>query len=318
MKYLIIGAGGTGGRIAGFMTKAGFDVSVIARGEHLRAIQEKGLCLETPSLGEFSVFPKAYDMERYHDAPDVIFNCVKGYSLASTIPFMRKVAHEKTVIIPLLNLYGTGGVLQKALPNLLVCDGCIYIAAQIKVAGVVSQTGDIFRVVFGVREPHEHRDSLHEVARDLNISGIRGILSENIKRDALLKFSFVSPMASCGEYYDVDAGGMQQEGEPRALFKKLIGEINLLAKAMGIEFEGDIVEKNLAILDALLPTASTSMQRDLKAGGESEMDGLLFEVLRLAQKHGVSLPAYAQVAQKFGDTPLHVTPSPTNLQHEST
>ena len=87
---------------------------------------------------------------------------------------------------------------------------------------------------------------------------------------------------------------------------------------MGIEFEGDIVEKNLAILDALLPTASTSMQRDLKAGGESEMDGLLFEVLRLAQKHGVSLPAYTQVAQQFGGMPLHVTPSPTNLQYEST
>ena len=71
---------------------------------------------------------------------------------------------------------------------------------------------------------------------------------------------------------------------------------------MGIDFNTNLVEKNLAILDALLPSASTSMQRDLKAGGESEMDGLLFEVVRLAQKHGVSLPAYTQVAQKF----LHV------------
>jgi 2-dehydropantoate 2-reductase len=306
MKYLIMGAGGTGGSIAGFMTKAGFNVSVIARGKHLEAIQEKGLRLETTRLGTFSVFPKAYDMEAYDDVPDVIFNCVKGYSLDATIPFIRKVVHEKTVVIPILNLYGTGGVLQKALPNLLVCDGCIYIAAQIKEAGVICQTGDIFRVVFGVRELREHRDSLHEVARDLNTSGIRGILSENIKRDALLKFSFVSPMAACGAHYDVDAGGMQQEGEPRALFKKLIGEITLLAKAMGIAFEGDIVEKNLTILDALLPTASTSMQRDLKAGGESEMDGLLFEVVRLAQKYGVSLPTYTHVAQKLGCMPLHV------------
>jgi len=306
MKYLIIGAGGTGGSIAGFMTKAGFDVSLIARGKHLEAIQDKGLRLETTSLGAFSVFPKAYDMESYDDAPDVIFNCVKGYSLDSTIAFMRKVAHKNTVVIPILNLYGTGGVLQKALPELLVCDGCIYIAAQIKVAGIIVQTGDIFRVVFGVRELSEHRDSLHEIARDLNSSGIRGILSENIKRDALLKFSFVSPMAACGAYYDVDAGGMQQEGEPRERFKTLIGEIDLLAKAMGIDFERGIVEKNLAILDALLPTASTSMQRDLKAGGESEMDGLLFEVLRLGKTHGVNLPAYTQVAQKFGVTPLHV------------
>jgi 2-dehydropantoate 2-reductase len=110
-----------------------------------------------------------------------------------------------------------------------------------------------------VRELSEHRDSLHEIARNLNSSGIRGILSENIKRDALLKFSFVSPMAACGAYHDVEAGGMQQEGEPRERFKTLICEIDLLAKAMGIDFERGIMEKNLAILDALLPTASTSV-----------------------------------------------------------
>lgn len=302
MKYLVIGAGGTGGSIAGFMAKAGFDVSLIARGKHLEAIQDKGLRLETTSLGAFSVFPKAYDMESYEDAPDVIFNCVKGYSLSSTIPFIRKVAHEKTMVIPVLNLYGTGGVLQKALPELLVCDGCIYIAAQIKESGVIAQTGDIFRVVFGERESNTHREILENVADDLGKSGIRAIVSENIKRDALQKFSFVSPMAACGAYYDVNADAMQKEGVERELFKTLISEIDLLAKAMGIDFNTNIVEKNLAILDALLPSASTSMQRDLKAGGESEMDGLLFEVVRLVQKHGVNLPAYTQVAQKF----LHV------------
>lgn len=302
MKYLVIGAGGTGGSIAGFMAKAGFDVSLIARGKHLEAIQNKGLRLETTSLGAFSVFPKAYDMESYEDAPDVIFNCVKGYSLSSTIPFIHKVAHEKTVVIPILNLYGTGGVLQKALPELLVCDGCIYIAAQIKEVGVIAQTGDIFRVVFGERESNTHRKILEKVADDLGKSDIRAILSENIRRDALQKFSFVSPMAACGSYYDVNADAMQKEGVERELFKALISEIDLLAKAMGIDFNTNIVEKNLAILDALLPSASTSMQRDLKAGGESEMDGLLFEVLRLAQKHGVSLPSYTHVAQKF----LHV------------
>lgn len=302
MKYLVIGAGGTGGSIAGFMAKAGFDVSLIARGKHLEAIQNKGLRLETTSLGAFSVFPKAYDMESYEDAPDVIFNCVKGYSLSSTIPFIHKVAHEKTVVIPILNLYGTGGVLQKALPELLVCDGCIYIAAQIKEVGVIAQTGDIFRVVFGERESNTHREILEKVADDLGKSDIRAILSENIRRDALQKFSFVSPMAACGSYYDVNADAMQKEGVERELFKALISEIDLLAKAMGIDFNTNIVEKNLAILDALLPSASTSMQRDLKAGGESEMDGLLFEVLRLAQKHGVSLPSYTHVAQKF----LHV------------
>lgn len=303
MKYLIIGAGGTGGSIAGFLAKAGFDVSIIARGEHLDVIQNRGLRLETTSMGSFCVTPKAFNMETYTESPDVIFNCVKGYSLDETIPFIRKVAHKDTVIIPVLNIYGTGGVLQKALPEWLVCDGCIYIAAQIQEAGVICQTGDIFRVVFGVRRPGEHREILQNIIEDLNASRIRAILSDNIQRDALQKFSFVSPMAACGVYFDVQAGAMQQSGKPREFFKSLINEIDLLANAMGISFGMDIVEKNLTILDALLPTASTSMQRDLKAGGKSEIDGLLFEVVRLAKTYDVSLPTYMQVTHAF----LHVT-----------
>ena len=62
-------------------------------------------------------------------APDVIFVCVKGYSLADTVPFIRKAAGRDTVVIPVLNIYGTGRALQAELPELLVTDGCIYISA---------------------------------------------------------------------------------------------------------------------------------------------------------------------------------------------
>ena len=75
---------------------------------------------------------KATDMEHYGERPDVIFVCVKGYSLEETIPFIRRVAKPETVVIPILNIYGTGGRLQERLPELLVTDGCIYIAAEIK------------------------------------------------------------------------------------------------------------------------------------------------------------------------------------------
>ena len=55
----------------------------------------------------------------------MIFVCVKGYSLADTVPFIRKAAGRDTVVIPVLNIYGTGRALQAELPELLVTDGCI-------------------------------------------------------------------------------------------------------------------------------------------------------------------------------------------------
>ena len=56
MKYLVIGAGGTGGAIGGFMTKAGKDVTLIARGAHLAALQANGLVFDTPD-GKYTVSP---------------------------------------------------------------------------------------------------------------------------------------------------------------------------------------------------------------------------------------------------------------------
>jgi 2-dehydropantoate 2-reductase len=203
------------------------------------------------------------------------------------------------VVIPILNIYGTGGRLQEKLPELLVTDGCIYLAGEIRKPGCLWQNGDIFRVVFGVRKPSEYRPVLQEIKKDLDESGIDGVLSDNIQRDALQKFSYVSPMAACGQYYDAKAGDMQHPGEIRDTFAALIHEIDLLANAMGIHFETDIVKTNLQILDALTPEASTSMQRDMKKGGQSEIDGLIYEVVRMGEKYQVELPTYEKIAEKL-------------------
>ena len=161
-------------------------------------------------------------------------------------------------------------------------------------------SGDIFRVVFGPRTPEEYRPELEEVARDLNDCGIEGILSQNIQRDALMKFSVVSPMAACGIYHHIQVGGMQVPGQPREDFKALVAEIGALAQAMGFPFPEDPVARNLAIQDALDPDASTSLKRDLDAGKPSEVDGLIFEVVRLGRKYHVPTPMYDRVAAKLG------------------
>lgn len=299
MKYLVIGAGGTGGSIGAYMTEAGKDVTLIARGEHLRRLQEQGLKMETTNKGNYVVKPiRATDMEHYDEQPDIIFVCVKGYSLEETIPFIKRVAKDNTIVIPILNIYGTGGRMQERLPELLVTDGCIYIAGEIKEPGTILLRGDIFRIVYGVRDPEELRPELFEVAKDLKDSGIDGVLSDNIRRDALQKFAFVSPMAACGLYYHVSAGEAQKTGEPRDTFVKLMKEIDALATAMGVPFLVDIVTTNLQILDTLNPEASTSMQRDVYAGKSSEIDGLIYEVVRMGQRLGVPTPTYEMVADK--------------------
>ena len=303
MKYAIIGAGGTGGILGFYMMKAGKDVTLIARGRHLAAMQESGLAVEKMWDGTTETIPvNATDMDHYSERPDVILVCVKGYSLEDTIPFIQRVANPSTIVIPVLNIYGTGAKMQEKLPNLLVTDGCIYVSANIKEPGVLIQHGKILRVVYGVREKEEYDPRLEEIKQDFDVSGIDGVLSENIRRDALEKFSYVSPIGAAGLYYHATAADFQREGEEREAFKTMIREITALAEAMGVPFERDMVEVNLKILSTLASEATTSMQRDVMDGKSSEIDGLVYEVVRMGERYHVPVPMYEKVAEKLKET----------------
>ena len=335
MKYIIIGAGGTGGILGFYMTKAGKDVTLIARNAHLEAMQKRGLSVEKMWTNETETIPvSAESMESYEakgEKADVILVCVKKYSLDSCIPFIQNISHKNTIVVPVLNVYGTGAYLQEKLPELLVTDGCIYVSANIKQPGVLLQHGKILRVFFGVREKEDLKkfntkfdtkydvkkkipeqinieykaeSLLKKIAQDFKDSGIDGILSDNIKRDALTKFSYVSPIGTAGLYLHAVAGDFQKEGDARELFKTLIREIVTLSKAMGITFEEDLVERNLKILSNLPEETTTSMQRDVMEGKQSEIDGLVYEVVRMADKYGAEVPAYRKVAEKFWEMGL--------------
>lgn len=316
MKYIIIGAGGTGGILGFYMTKAGKDVTLIARNAHLEAMKKQGLSVQKMWTNETETIPvSAESMESYEakgEKADVILVCVKKYSLDSCIPFIQDISHENTIVVPVLNVYGTGAYLQEKLPKVLVTDGCIYVSANIKQAGVLLQHGEILRVFFGVREKEDLKKLngqsdgeykaerlLKKIAQDFKDSGIDGILSDNIKRDALTKFSYVSPIGTAGLYLHAVAGDFQREGEARELFKTLIREIVTLSKAMGITFEEGLVERNLKILSNLPEETTTSMQRDVMEGKQSEIDGLVYEVVRMAEKYGAEVPAYRRAAEKF-------------------
>lgn len=300
MKYAIIGAGGTGGCLGFFLKKAGKDVTLIARGKHLEAIRKNGLTIQKLWDESRETLPvKACTAEEYKEIPDVILVCIKGYSMNETVPTIKKIAGKETVVIPILNIYGTGGRLQKKLPELTVTDGCIYVSANIMEPGVILQHGKILRVVFGARKPEEETEKMREVAKDMVTDDLEVILSENIRRDAMVKFSYVSPIGAAGLYCNAVAADFQREGEQREMFKALIREIVALSHAMGIEFEEDLVERNLKILSSLSPEATTSMQRDVIEGKRSEMDGLVYEVVRMDREYKVSMPQYEKAAACF-------------------
>lgn len=308
LKYLIAGTGGIGGSIAAFLALAGKDVTCIARGEHLAAIRENGLQLHSDLKGEYALRVPAYTAEEYTTLvstsadykADVIFVCVKGYSVDSITELIKSAAHEHTVVIPILNVYGTGPRIQRLVPGVTVLDGCIYIVGFVSGRGEITQMGKIFRLVYGAhRSTIVSRETLEAVQRDLQESGIKADISDDIDRDTFVKWSFISAMAVTGAYYDVPMGEVQKPGEVRNTFIGLSQESAALGRKLGIAFKEDIVEYNLKVIDKLAPESTASMQKDMAKGHQSEVQGLLFDMITAAEEQGIEVPTYRMVAEKF-------------------
>ncbi len=301
MKSVVFGSGGTGGVIGGYLAQAGNDVTFIARGAHLAALQKNGLVIKTKHRGDIHIkHPKACTAEDYQGTPDVIFVCVKYYGLDSAIDFARRTASKETLIIPILNVFGTGGVMQESLPGLTVLDGCIYVFAKRSAPGIIDQPQKILRVFYGFRRGQEvmpaEREAAKSLEKVLRAADIHAHFSEDIERDALTKFSFVSPMGAVGLYYDCKSDDFQREGEIRDAFISMVSEVKGLGEKMGITFDRDLIQENLRLMDAFAPGLTTSMQRDVANGGSSEFKGLVERISRLGHELNIPVPTYDKIA----------------------
>ncbi|WP_040637041.1 ketopantoate reductase family protein [Mitsuokella sp. oral taxon 131] len=300
MRFVIVGTGGTGGCLGGYLALAGNDVTFIARGRHLMAIQEKGLTIRTGHRGDIHLADtKACTMEAYQGTPDVLFVCVKYYGLSDAIAFAKRVADRYTLVIPILNVYGTGEVMQQELPEITCLDGCIYVMAQVEAPGIIAQPQKILRVFYGFRPGQDRHlaDKAHALEKILKEAGISCQFTEQIRRDALQKFAFVSPLGATGLYYNATSEAFQHAGPEREMFVGMIREVIAIGAAMGITFETDLVETGLKLIDAFKPGLRTSMQRDVLAGGASEFEGLVNRVVALGEMYRVPTPLYETVRE---------------------
>lgn len=289
-KYLIVGTGGVGGSIAGFLALAGKDVTCIARGKHLEAIREKGLHLRSDLKGNHFLPIQACTAEEYNEKANVIFVCVKGYSLDSIKDLLEKASDKDTLIIPILNVYGTGPRIGQLVPHVTVLDGCIYIVGFVSGPGEITQMGKIFRLVFGARPQQGVAPERLETIAEMN---------DHLMKVSRLISSEISAMACTGAYHDVPMGPLQHPGAERDTFIGLSKESSEIGRKMGITYAEDPIGYNLKVIDKLDPDSTASMQKDIAKGHESEIQGLLFDMIALGEKMDVDMPTYRKVAQKF-------------------
>ncbi|MFV0390309.1 MAG: ketopantoate reductase family protein [Paludibacteraceae bacterium] len=301
-KILFLGLGGVGGYYGGKMAKRyvrSDDVKIyfIARGEHLKAICEKGLRVITDE-DEFIAKPIiATDNPTEIGIVDYVILSTKSYDLGSSIESVLSCIDKNTVILPLLNGGDITERIREILPENTVWSGCSYIVSRRVEPGVIHKMGTPEKLVFGYNKGvSEQRHTFEKLLKDAEIDVV---CPENIRDSIWKKFYFISVSASLTSYLNVSFNELVDTDERREMASEMAEEFLNVAKAEGINMGKNSRDDVLSRSEALPKDTTTSMHSDFKAGNRTEVETLTGVVVRLALKHGISVPLYEKVYEKL-------------------
>ena len=302
IKIAIVGLGGVGGYFGGMLAKhyannPEIEIYFVARGAHLKRVQENGLTLITEK-GTFQVFPTlATDNVTEIGTADYIILTSKSYDLDNTVEQIKPLISANTIILPLLNGIDNSEHIRTLLPKVEVWDGCCYIVAKIKDLGVVENAGNIHKIVFGFQNHLSKRLMVFEEM--LQRAGIEAQYFENILNEIWKKFFFISTSASLTSYFNVSYNEILTDTERRQTLIDISTELIKVAYAEGIVPENSEIEKLIYQFEKLPVGTTTSMHRDFQTGKNTEVDSLTGIVLKLGRKHGISTPTYKKVYEEL-------------------
>jgi 2-dehydropantoate 2-reductase len=293
MRIAIFGTGGAGGYFGGRLAQAGEEVVFIARGEHLRAIRERGLRVDSIK-GDFVIQPaQATDDPAQAGVRDAIIVGVKTWQLPEAALAMRPMVGPETAVIPLLNGVEAAAELGAALGAEHVLGGLAQIISLIAGPGHIRHAGADPYIAFGEmdRSVSERVERLRQVFA--RCEGVTVEVPSDIQVALWRKFMFITAISGVGAVTRAPAGAMRSVPGTRALLEGAMREVVAVAHARGIALPDDAPEKAMAFIDNLPPGATASMQRDIMEGRRSELDAQNGAVARLGKEAGLPTPIHA-------------------------
>lgn len=302
-KIIIAGIGGVGGYYGGMLAREyenSNDVEVVflARGEHLKAIQQNGLKVITKT-GDFVARPYlATDNAAKIGIADFIIVCTKSYDLETTLEQLELCVGPETVLLPLLNGVDSMEKIKRAFPQATVFNGCVYIISSIKAPGMVENSGIVQRMYFGIENTRNERLDLLETI--LHKAHLEATLCQNITAMVWEKFHFVGANSTATSYFDLPTQEIFADPEKKDFLLALLYEVNQVALAKGIVFDKDLVAVTREKLIEMPNGATSSMQRDFKKGnGKTELETITGYVVRAGKELKIAVPTFEKAYKKL-------------------
>lgn len=293
MRTLIVGAGGVGGNLAARLGAAHageHEIWLLARGDHATRVRGHGIELRHPT-GTMVGRPTVVEQLSEAHGIDLAILAVKDHSLDEILPELASALAPGAWVLPLLNGLPRAAALSRQLPTARLFEACIYVASRRAEPGVVEQQSPFCRIVLqGAFESAGSAEAA--VCGFLGASGITCTVSASIAEEMWTKFLFVCPMAGVTSLHGLTFGEVLDDPRTRELLIESMNEIAALAAACGAPLGPEAVARALDTAASFPASARTSMQNDFAEGRPTELEAFSGAVLRLAERHGVDVPAH--------------------------
>jgi 2-dehydropantoate 2-reductase len=305
MRFLIAGAGAIGAYIGARMAHAGFDVTLFARGPHLRAMQEHGVQVRS-SDGDFVARPTMAGSLEEVGPVDVVFLGVKAHGLPQLAPQLKPVLGPETTVVSTQNgipwwyfqgfggeLEGLrleridpGGVISSTIEARSVVGSIVYFSTEISSPGVVQHI-EGNRISLG--EPNGSRSNrCRQIAEALIASGFRCPVTTRIRPEIWVKVLGNASLNPVSALTRATLVQMLRDPGVSSVIRNIMQEVEALSNKLGMELPVSI-DQRMAGAEKV-GEHKTSMLQDLEAGRPLELEALVGAVVELGERVGLAMP----------------------------
>lgn len=288
-RIVIVGAGGVGGPYGAALARAGHDVTFIARGPHLKAMQEGGLHIRG-ARGDFHMNPApATDDPSSLRPVDYVIFTPKLWDVEATGELIKPLVGAETAVIPIQNGIDAAERLAPILGPGKVMGGVAIINAVIEGPGAIRQMGSFQQFIFGELDGSQSERALRLKdlfeATDMDVT-----LSADITRALWEKFVFLVGISSITAATRQWTSVSRSDPDLRHVLRTVMAEITAVGQACGIDLPDDLPDQRLQLIDSQDGRSIASMAVDLLRGNKLELPWLAGKVVALGREHGVATP----------------------------
>jgi 2-dehydropantoate 2-reductase len=306
MKFLIAGAGAIGAYVGARIAHAGFDVTLFARGPHLRAMQEHGVQVKSRE-GDFVARPRIAGSLEEVGAVDVVFVAVKAHSLPQLAPRLKSVLGPETAVVSTQNgipwwyfqgfggeweglrleRVDPGGVIASAIEARRVIGSIVYLATEITSPGVVQHI-EGNRISLG--EPDGSRsERVRQIAEVLIASGLRSPIAARLRHEIWVKVLGNASLNPVNALTRATIVHMVRDPGVCSVIRSIMEEVEAVSNKLGMELPISIYQRIAGA--EKVGEHKTSMLQDLEAGRPIELEALVGAVVELGERVGLPMTA---------------------------